>query len=145
MVLRLRADVTLHKVKVAGVEIEQEVSVRSQQGPAVKGATEPPAGVSEGLLDVIERLEHIEDPRVLVKELPGEGRAAASGGEEQDVLPGRLYGRPAVTAQSSPPGVLKTEQHIRVRPRIVCLQSPGAEQHITRCCLPAVTEQVRLA
>ena len=87
VVLGLWADVILHEVKVTGVQIEEEVPVCSQQGPAVQGATQPAAGVGEGLLDVVERLIHVEDPRVLVEELPGEGRAAARRGKQQDVLP----------------------------------------------------------
>ena len=109
MVLGLRADVILHEVKVAGVQVEEEVPVGSQQGSAVQGATQPAAGVGEGLLDMVERFKHVEDPRVLVEELPGEGRAAARGGKQQDVLPRRLNGHPAVIAQGSPPGVLKKE------------------------------------
>ncbi len=109
VVLGLGADVVLHEVKVTGVQIEEEVSVCSQQGPAIQGATQPAAGVGEGLLDVVERLEHVEDPGVLVEELPGEGGATARGGKQQDVLPRRLDGHPTVVAQGSPPGVLKKE------------------------------------
>lgn len=58
---------------------------------------------------MVQGFEHVEDLWVLVEELPGEGGAAARGGEQQDVLPRRLDGHPAVIAQGSPPGVLKKE------------------------------------
>ena len=112
VVLGLRADVVLHEVKVAGVEVEEEVPVGSQQGPAVQGATQPAAGVSEGLLDVVERLEHVEHPRVLVEELAGEGGAAARGGKQKDVFPRQRHGNPTVVTQRSPSGVWKKEKKV---------------------------------
>lgn len=109
MVLRLRANVILDEVKVTSVQIEEKVPVCSEQGPAIQGTAHPAAGVGEGLLDVVERLKHIEDPRVLVEELPSEGGATARCGKQQDVLPRRLNRHPAVIAQSCPSGVLRRD------------------------------------
>lgn len=77
---------------------------------------------------MVERLKHVEDPRVLVEELPGEGGAAARGGEQQDVLPRRLRGCPTVVAQASPPGVLKKgkESHMFLTLMIRCWFISGA-------------------
>lgn len=85
--LRLRADVILYKVEVACVQIEEEVPVSSQKCPAVEVAAESAAGVSEGLLDMVEGLKYVEDLWVLVEKLPGEGGAATGGRKEQDVFP----------------------------------------------------------
>lgn len=73
MVQGLRADVTLDKVQVAFVQVEQEVSVRPQQRPAVQSTTNPAAGICECLLDVVKRFEHVKDLRVLIEQLSGEG------------------------------------------------------------------------
>lgn len=44
-------------------------------------------------MDVIERLEQVEDIHVLVEELAHKGRATACGGQDQDVgLPGEVVG-----------------------------------------------------
>lgn len=101
MILRLWIDVILHEVKVTCVEIKKEVPVRTQKCSAVQSATQPAAGVGEGLLDMVERFEHIEDPWVLVEELPGEGRAAPCGGKQEDVLTRQLNRHPAFVAQKS--------------------------------------------
>lgn len=106
VVLRLGTDVILHEVKLTSVQIEEKVPVSSQQGTAVQGATQPAAGVGEGLLDVVQRFKHIEDPRMLVEELSGKWGTTACSGKQQDVLPRWSYGQPAVIAGGSPPGVL---------------------------------------
>lgn len=97
MVLGLRADVLLNEVEVAAVQVEKEVPVRSQQGPVF----------AQGQLDVVEGLEEVVDPRMLVEKLAREGGAAPRDGQEQDVLPGGPGGRGPVVAEASPPGVLE--------------------------------------
>lgn len=87
MFLRLGSDVILNKVEVTRVQIEEEVPVSSQKRPAVEVTAQSAARVSEGLLDMVEGLKHVEDPGVLVEKLPGEGGTTAGGRKEQDVFP----------------------------------------------------------
>lgn len=94
MVLGLWADVLFQEVEVTVVQVEEEVPVRSQQGPVF---TEDPLEVLEGLIKVV-------DPWVVVKKLPNEGRAGTSDAHEQDVRSGRCQ---PVVAEASPPGVLE--------------------------------------
>lgn len=95
MVLGLWADVLFHEVEVTVEQVEEEVPVRSQQGPIF---TEDRLEVHEGLIKVV-------DSWVLVEKLPNEGGASTSDGHDQDVRSGGC--QPVVT-EASPPGVLET-------------------------------------
>ncbi|MEE6508240.1 hypothetical protein FKM82_019934 [Ascaphus truei] len=83
---QVSAGVQAQRGEVALEEGAQQVAQRPLQAARVPRV--------QGLPHVPGRLVQVEDPRVLVEELPEEGRAAAPGGVQVDVCAGRGRGGP---------------------------------------------------
>ena len=82
---RHRLDVALQEVEVTVVQAPQKVSAGPQHPPPVGRVSAVGQAGDQSGLDVVERLEQVEDVRVLVEQLSDERGATARGGQDEDV------------------------------------------------------------